>query len=61
MAAYLKTIFPRTCQSCRKPATVTLCNTYNEPIVDYCQPCGNKALATYQREWEKFDTGREAR
>lgn len=44
MAAHLRAIHQATCGRCDRRATVTLHNTHNEAIADYCTSHGNEAL-----------------
>ena len=53
MAAHLRTIRIPLCVTCRKPATVTLHNTFNEPLSEYCERHGDIALADYLRKYGK--------
>ena len=58
MSAHLKSIWPRTCHRCREKASVTLCNTWNEAIADYCKPHGADALKEYLAKEEAADVAR---
>ncbi len=51
--AHLRTIWPRKCIRCGKPATKTLFNTRNAEISDYCTAHAAPALVEFKRTEER--------
>lgn len=41
--AYLREIFKKLCQVCKKPAKVTLIDRWNGERGDFCRTCGRRA------------------
>lgn len=52
MSAHLREIVVRTCTTCGRRATVTLHNTFNAEIGDYCATHGRAALKSFQQRHE---------
>ena len=48
--AYLRLIRVRLCTECGTLATVSLRDSHDIPVADYCVRCGNKALSEWTTE-----------